>query len=111
MSDTNHIERTAPTEDRKKVGRPRKYHTLEEYAEAQKRYYENKKAKIQQQKQQQREIDAQKSDSQKRLTKMLQDNVYTEEQMMMLLEILEKMPPQITPNTPTEAPPQSDTDS
>ncbi len=82
MSDTNNTTNTATTTKR---GRPRKYHTPEEYAEAKKRYYATKKAKIQQQAQHRRdinarkcELNAQKCELQKDLERTLEINAFPE---------------------------------
>ncbi len=98
-----------------KVGRPRKYHTPEEHAEARKRYYEARKLKIKTKKAEQREefnitelMNNLKSDEQKEIERMLLHNVYTQEQMTVLLEVLKNLSPQITPNTQEEAPQQND---
>ncbi len=100
-----------------KTGRPRKYHTAEEYAEARKRYYEARKLKIKTKKAEQREefniielMNNLKSDEQKEIERMLVHNVYAQEQMTVLLEILKNLSPQITPNIQEEAPQQNDTD-
>ncbi len=130
ISDNTQTAQTTP----KKVGRPKKYHTLEEFSEARKRYYATKRAKIQQQAQQRKELDARKCELQRQLTRMLQDNVYTEQQMKLVQEVLdpeeyykdvdrvhaarhdifhmdEELDTAECFNTRVKAPPQSDTDS
>ncbi len=86
MSDTNNTTNTATTTKR---GRPRKYHTPEEYAEARKRYYTAKKAKIQQKAQHRRDINAQKCELQKQLEWTLEINAFPEYIMEQVWDVLQ----------------------
>ncbi len=84
MSDTNNTTTLQP-----KRGRPKKYYTVEEYAEARKRYYATKKVKIQKQSEKRKELDAQKCELQKRLEWTLEINAFPEYIMEQVWDVLQ----------------------